>query len=68
MNKPRAYRTDSRCKNKHRYTDEVQARAGGAVSLDERKNRSKLWCYRCTHCSGWHLTSSFQGKRWEIRP
>lgn len=68
VNKPRAYRTDSRCKGKHRYSDEVTARAGGAVSLEERQNRAQLWCYLCKHCRGWHLTSSNQGKRWEITP
>jgi hypothetical protein len=64
--KPRTYRTDPTCKDKPRYQDEVTVRAAGAVSLEERKNREQLWCYRCRHCRGWHLTSKNQGKRWEI--
>lgn len=65
--KPRTYRTDRTCQAKQRYTDEIAVRAAGSVSMVERKNRHRLWCYRCTHCSGWHLTHSDQGARWEIR-
>jgi hypothetical protein len=65
--KPRPYRTDATCKDKRRYPDEVSIRAIGAVDLTECKDPAKrLWCYRCRHCSGWHLTSTNQGKRWEI--
>lgn len=64
--KPRRYRTDRTCKDKQRYTDEPSVRAGGAVSIAERKNRDKLWCYPCRHCAGWHLTHLNQGKRYEI--
>lgn len=66
VNKPRAYRVDPVCKGKQRYPDEVSVRAWGAVAIAERKNTDRLWCYRCRHCSGWHLTSNNYGKRWEI--
>lgn len=66
--KPRRYRTDRTCKEKRRYPDEISVRAIGAVSIEERRNTDRLWCYRCRHCGGWHLTSANQGKRWEIRP
>jgi hypothetical protein len=64
--KPRKYRTDETCKDKRRYPDEMSIRAVGAVELEERKAK-RLWCYRCRHCTGWHLTSKDQGPRWEIR-
>lgn len=65
--KPRFYRTDPTCKDKVRYTDEVSVRAAGQLSLQERKNRAKLWCYLCKHCRGWHLTHTDQGARWMIK-
>lgn len=64
--KPRAYRTDPTCKGKPRFNDEVTVRAHGAVTMAERQNVERLWCYRCEHCRGWHLTSNNQGRRWEI--
>jgi Holliday junction resolvase RusA-like endonuclease len=67
VNKPRAYRSDPTCKGKQRYIDEVGVRAYGAITMVERKNTARLWCYRCTHCGGWHLTSNNQGPRWEIK-
>lgn len=65
--KPRAYRTDPTCSAKNRYCEEVTARAGGTLALQEMRNRAKLWCYRCKHCNGWHLTHTDQGARWLIK-
>jgi len=65
--KPRFYRTDPTCKDKNRYTDEMLVRAAGQLSMQEVRNRAKLWCYHCQHCHGWHLTHSDQGKRWMIK-
>lgn len=67
VNKPRRYRTDRICKGKNRFVDEVSARAVGAVTMVERKT-PRLWCYRCHHCDGFHLTSRNEGNRWEIKP
>jgi hypothetical protein len=65
--KPRRYRTDETCKDKRRFTDEVGARAMGAIEIDHIR-AARLWCYHCQHCGGFHLTSKDQGKRWEITP
>lgn len=66
--KPRTYRTDRTCKEKRRSHDEVEIRAIGAVTLAELGDPEKrLWCYRCKHCGGFHLTSKNEGTRWEIR-
>lgn len=64
--KPRKYRTDPTCKGKQRYVDEVSVRAAGVLSILERRNTDRLWCYRCRHCMGWHLTSGNEGRRWRI--
>ena len=42
----------SGCAGKARYTSEAAARAGIGLQLGQ----SALDAYRCTHCSGWHLT------------
>lgn len=65
--KPRFYRTDATCKEKNRYSDEPAVRAGGQLAMQEVKNRVRLWCYRCPHCFGWHLTHNDQGRRWAIK-
>lgn len=67
VNKPRNYRFDPTCKGKQRFVDEMGVRAWGAIAITERKNTDRLWCYRCHHCHGWHLTSNDQGRRWEIK-
>ena len=64
--KPRRYRTDRNCKAKRRYLSEVEVFAAGMLSIMEEQNRTRLWCYRCRHCEGWHLTSANQGARWLI--
>lgn len=51
------------CREKRNYPDEVSARAGALLSLEERGNRSTLWVYKCPHCDRWHLTSKDSGKR-----
>jgi hypothetical protein len=66
VDKPRKYRVNMTCKGKNRYPDEPSVRAWGAVTIAERKNTDRLWCYRCRHCAGWHLTSKNQGPRWLI--
>jgi hypothetical protein len=65
--KPRKYRTDNTCKAKPRYVSEVEARANALLSLETRRDTDRIWVYRCRHCSGWHLTSSNQGKRYMVR-
>lgn len=67
--KPRRYRTDPTCKGKRRFADEPGVRAAGVLSIiEEHVAIGRLWCYRCRHCGGFHLTSKEQGRRWEIRP
>ena len=45
-----------RCTGKHRWSDEMSARAGAMHSIEQYGQVEKLWVYRCPHCSGWHLT------------
>ena len=58
--KPRRYRTDSVCKDKRYFPDEVVARAIAQATIQEA-GLKKLWVYRCPHCPGFHLTSNNQG-------
>ena len=46
------------CQRKHRWPDEMSARAGALHSL-EITDTKKLWIYRCSICRGWHLTKLF---------
>jgi hypothetical protein len=64
--KPRPYRTDPTCRVKRRFTDEAAARAHAMLSIQEEKNRWRLWVYPCRHCGGWHLTSKENGKRYLV--
>lgn len=67
LHKPRRYRTDNTCKGKRRWVSEVEARAVGAIDIEESAGKVlHLWVYRCQHCSGWHLTSKNQGSRWKV--
>ena len=65
--KPRKYRTNHTCQVKQRWVTEIEARANALLSLEERRDTDRLWVYRCPHCSGWHLTSVPNGKRWLVR-
>lgn len=50
---------DKMCLHKVRYSDEAAAIAGGVISLEqhgEENGISKLYRYKCSWCSGWHLT------------
>lgn len=49
-----------RCTGKHRWCDEVSARAGAIFAIEQYKKVEKLWVYRCPYCKGWHLTSKEQ--------
>lgn len=65
--RPRKRRNiDKRCQLKRRFVTEVEARAAGMVTIEERGTVRKLWCYACPHCDGWHLTSKPHPKRFEI--
>lgn len=64
--RPRKRRLNPKCRAKRRYNDEPTVRAAGMVAIEELGNTDRLWCYRCRHCSGWHLTSNNQGGRWLI--
>ncbi len=66
--KKRFYRINVRCGDKGVWPDEVQARVGGMVSLEERKNARQLWVYNCKKCKRWHLTSHNLGPRWAVMP
>jgi hypothetical protein len=46
------------CKQKHRYSDEITARAAAMDSIQKYKNVEKLYVYNCPVCSGWHLTKT----------
>lgn len=48
------------CVNKRRYTDEPQARAAGLAAIENNRNASRLFVYRCPVCRGWHLTRAAQ--------
>lgn len=64
--RPRRLRTDPTCRKKRRFSDENLARVHAMLSIQEEKNRRRLWVYHCRHCDGWHLTSKDQGRRWLV--
>lgn len=48
---------DRMCRGKHRWADELAARAGAMQSLERRPTEiSRLYTYRCPVCCGYHLT------------
>lgn len=51
---------ERRCAGKHRWSDELSARAGAIHSLETYGGPPKLWTYKCPHCAGWHLTRAWQ--------
>lgn len=66
--KRRLYRRLFACAEKRCFPDEVAARVGGMLSIEERRNVAQLWVYRCVHCKRWHLTSQERGPRWAVIP
>lgn len=44
------------CTSKHRWPDELTARAGAAFSIETIGNVEKLYTYKCPYCRGHHLT------------
>jgi hypothetical protein len=66
--KRRLYRRFFRCAEKRCFADEIAARVGGMLSIEERRNVPQLWVYRCVHCKRWHLTSQERGPRWAVMP
>ena len=56
MNEPTAASLKERsCLSKKRYWSQVDALVMAARCL-ERRNLAGLGTYRCSNCSGWHLT------------
>lgn len=54
------------CAGKMRYPDEITVRAAGMhyITLNQKKD---LWCYPCSMCRGWHLTSTNNGHKWHVK-
>lgn len=48
------------CANKHRWSDELSARAGAIHSLERRPHVEQLFTYQCPICRGFHLTRCWQ--------
>lgn len=64
--KKRFYRIGLRCSDKGVWPDEITARVGGMLSIEERRNIAQLRVYPCPHCKRWHLTSQDRGPRWAV--
>lgn len=64
--KRRIYRKRFPCGEKRCFPDEIAARVGGMLSIEERKNATQLWVYDCVRCKRWHLTSKPRGDRWAV--
>lgn len=47
---------DRMCQGKHRWPDELSARAGAMQSLERRPETLRLFTYHCPACRGYHLT------------
>lgn len=48
------------CLGKHRWSDELSARAAAIASLERRPKTLRLFTYKCPSCRGYHLTRSKQ--------
>ena len=48
------------CLGKHRWPDEMSARAGAMQALEKRPTTWRLFHYRCPACGGFHLTRTRQ--------
>ena len=48
------------CQRKHRWSDELAARAAALQSLERRPKVFKLYTYKCPVCLGYHLTRKKQ--------
>lgn len=61
MNAPRIKTDVAKCRAKRRYSDEMTARADGTTLISGgHTSATQMFCYRCTHCRGWHLTRNRQ--------
>lgn len=58
---------DRMCQGKHRWPDELAARAGGLQSLERRPETLRLYTYHCPACRGYHLTRCKQKGQEPIR-
>ena len=52
-------RLERMCSGKHRWADELAARAGGLQSLEASPHVIRLFAYNCPVCKGWHLTKQW---------
>lgn len=58
---------DRMCHGKHRWSDELSARAGALQSLERRPNTMRLFTYKCPSCGGFHLTRCKQKGQEPVR-
>ncbi len=64
--KRRVYRKRFACGDKQCFSDEIAARVGGQLSIEERRKVAQLWIYHCARCKRWHLTKINRGDRWAV--
>lgn len=55
------------CRGKHRWSDELAARAGALQSLERRPKTARLFTYKCPVCQGFHLTRCKQPGQQPVR-
>ena len=56
-------RLERMCSGKHRWADELAARAGAIQSLEARPEGRKLYTYKCPVCQGYHLTKKWSSEK-----
>lgn len=61
MTTPPPKLTVRNCAAKHRYPDELSARAAGMYAIETHRNTDALDAYQCPICHGWHLTRQING-------
>lgn len=53
------------CERKHRWPDELMARAG-ALHVLEAWGLPRMYIYKCSLCNGWHLTKLFTASHLKV--